>query len=865
MTEAGEEDSVAALVRTKDAPTSLPQVVHFNAANAAISVGRAETNQIIINDKKISKVHAKLTLRTCKRKGASDAEAMKRLFVKDSSTFGTFINGKAIPKEQWQILQEGDVLGLRNPHGNASLGEYRVQYNEGEAGGVAPTPTAAGPAATTRRAKPGPTQPLGQVAPGSPLSEEGDQVEALSPLSEVSDAPPPGAAPVPAPAPPSLLHGTMPGLIPGLSGLLPGMVPGLPPGLPPGLAPGMNMHGPCGIRLPFPGVFQVPGLPFGVPLLHGAPGLQHLLPQGMVPTGPVPNAALPGSTAKAGGPLLAGQVPPGAVATAPVTMTVQAEFIGMLIGRGGEVVKQFSKDSGARIEISKTPGEKETGERSIFLSGTHEAIEKAKKMIEDTINKAKETRGGTAAPNACTLKVPHDVIGMLIGRGGETIKELKKESGAKIDINKEKPEDTDRIVSISGPPECVEHAKKMIDEMLEKSRDRYSSITVKAMEVSKDAVAIPTPTALVGPADKVTILIPTELIGMLIGKGGETIRTIQKDCGVQMEIMKGDGSNDSKRAVQVTGPTESCARARIQIEEVLGRAREVPADPRKERESRKDSSYTFDLAAELVGRLIGRGGDTISRIQRETGAKVDVAREARDGEHAITVKGDPEAVEKAREMIEDVLGQRKKHRRRDRERARDDDNDEGMHQSTKDERPRSPPLSTSKARGAYSKGDGKGWPEFPWPPPPDHTRGMPPPGIRPPFDYGPPPGYGPLPPPFDPRGPPPPFDYRPPPPYGRLPPPPGWFDYPPPPYDRRPPFDGPPPPHGERPPFEPGPAPVEPGPPPSEPPGGAEGEHKHRRRRRRHHREGEEGEGRKRRRGVKTEESNAEQQPSEQT
>lgn len=51
-----------------------------------------------------------------------------------------------------------------------------------------------------------------------------------------------------------------------------------------------------------------------------------------------------------------------------------------------------------------------------------DCVDKAKKMIDDAIEKAKERTGGPN-PNACSVKVPHELIGMLIGRGGETIKD----------------------------------------------------------------------------------------------------------------------------------------------------------------------------------------------------------------------------------------------------------------------------------------------------------------------------------------------------------------------------------------------------------------------------------------------------------
>ena len=42
------------------------------------------------------------------------------------------MNGKALKKGEWTILQEGDAIGLRNPHGNAAGGEYKVQSWSGE-------------------------------------------------------------------------------------------------------------------------------------------------------------------------------------------------------------------------------------------------------------------------------------------------------------------------------------------------------------------------------------------------------------------------------------------------------------------------------------------------------------------------------------------------------------------------------------------------------------------------------------------------------------------------------------------------------------------------------------------------------------
>ncbi|CAE8585175.1 unnamed protein product [Polarella glacialis] len=710
---------VAVLIRTEGAPQSVPAVIIFSQPNSSISVGRAETNQVALNDRKISKAHALLTLKTCKRKGAADGEVMRRVFIKDSSTFGTFINGKALKKGEWTIVNEGDAVGLRNPHGNPAGGEYIVYYQDvlgklaaATAQGEVPVSSVASsePNASAKPQKPQKPkaslpkprvkqevpeirpsqvkQELGQdpdaaaEEPPSPASliseaedeaapaaagdaEDEDMAEPLSPLSEVSEISAPDedfpASTMPG-APPGLLPGMMPGMPPGMMGM-PGMMPGMMMSGMTGMMPGMMMPGMHGM-LGMPGM---PGMPFGMQSFPGAPGFPLLPPGFAPPSGPMPNAALPGARPP-GGKGAAGSTL--AVAAKPIVMTVGAEFVGTLIGRGGEVVKQLSQESGARIEISKTAGETAatSGERTVHISGTQDCIDKAKKLIEETIDKAKEKTGG-ATPNACTLKVPHELIGMLIGRGGETIKELKKESGARIDINKEPAEDnsTDRMVHISGPPECVEYAKKMIEEMLGKSRERLG---IKEEIDDKDE-GKPAVVDVATRPSQMLVLVPNELIGMLIGKGGETIRNISKDCGVRIEIVKDEASDRAdERAVNISGPPDCLDKAKRLIDDTLNRSREKRSGGDRD-DSRplprsggdRDDSRPLPAGARvikvedvLIGVLIGRGGETISKLQRDTGARIEISKDDRDSsERSVTISGPPEAVKKAVIGVEEVL------------------------------------------------------------------------------------------------------------------------------------------------------------------------------------------------------------------
>jgi len=71
-------------------------------------------------------------------------------------------------------------------------------------------------------------------------------------------------------------------------------------------------------------------------------------------------------------------------------------------------------------------------------------------------------RGSDSGATTC-LPVPSSLVGMIIGRGGETVKRLAAESGARIEVAKEQAEGSEeRDIYITGTPECVEEAREMI-------------------------------------------------------------------------------------------------------------------------------------------------------------------------------------------------------------------------------------------------------------------------------------------------------------------------------------------------------------------------------------------------------------------
>ena len=97
-----------------------------------------------------------------------------------------------------------------------------------------------------------------------------------------------------------------------------------------------------------------------------------------------------------------------------------------------------------------------------ILAEALEAGKKARQKILETITKEIPTHRPNISPNAPEIlitKINPDKIGMVIGSGGKTIKEIKERSGADIDI------DEDGTVYFTGKGGSAGQAKAIVEEM----------------------------------------------------------------------------------------------------------------------------------------------------------------------------------------------------------------------------------------------------------------------------------------------------------------------------------------------------------------------------------------------------------------
>ncbi|ORZ05943.1 hypothetical protein BCR41DRAFT_174285 [Lobosporangium transversale] len=152
------------------------------------------------------------------------------------------------------------------------------------------------------------------------------------------------------------------------------------------------------------------------------------------------------------------------------TIQIPSTKVGLVIGRGGETIRDLQDRSGARIAVTPTPNDHNSPNRTVSITGDDSAIERAKALVEEIVSdmapRAGHSSGYQTTPPV-TITVPQDAIGLVIGRGGETVKQLQIQSRAKIQVQQvdpAMPPPTDRTINLYGPPEAVEYAKQLIME-----------------------------------------------------------------------------------------------------------------------------------------------------------------------------------------------------------------------------------------------------------------------------------------------------------------------------------------------------------------------------------------------------------------
>ncbi|XP_058074050.1 uncharacterized protein LOC131222849 [Magnolia sinica] len=186
---------------------------------------------------------------------------------------------------------------------------------------------------------------------------------------------------------------------------------------------------------------------------------------------------------------------------------------------------------------------------------------------------------GTALPTSITagygfqgsskkIDIPNGRVGVIIGKGGETIKYLQLQSGAKIQVTRDMdadPTSQTRVVELIGTPEQISKAEQLINDVLAEAEAGGSGV-VAARRFSSVQIG----------AEQFTMKVPNNKVGLIIGKGGETIKNMQARSGAHIQLIPlhlPPGDTSTERTIQIDGTKEQVESAKQLINEVVSENR----------------------------------------------------------------------------------------------------------------------------------------------------------------------------------------------------------------------------------------------------------------------------------------------------
>jgi len=289
--------------------------------------------------------------------------------------------------------------------------------------------------------------------------------------------------------------------------------------------------------------------------------------------------------------------------------------------------------------------------------------------------------------------IPGKEIGVIIGKGGETINNIRQDCGAKIFITDASvPE---RVITVTGTEQAVSEGYELMCCKLEAGEDGNQTKNLN-----------------------LRLIVPAAQCGSIIGKGGSKVKEIRDTTHASINVAQDLLPGSNERCVAVSGARSKCVQAInliitiiankpapgsvVQYKPNFGPAgypgavppmdgRRGGPDPRmgmamggppmpnnplaalamtarnhmssrRAGSSGEEASHNMTISNDLIGVIIGKGGSKIAEIRLMSGAIIQISKNEKGDEgedstkdRSITITGSPESVTLAKNLINMTL------------------------------------------------------------------------------------------------------------------------------------------------------------------------------------------------------------------
>ncbi|KAJ2887730.1 hypothetical protein FB639_001114, partial [Coemansia asiatica] len=324
------------------------------------------------------------------------------------------------------------------------------------------------------------------------------------------------------------------------------------------------------------------------------------------------------------------------------------------------------------------------------------------------------------------FQVPMDMVGLIIGRQGSNLRSIEQRHGVRIQMSQQfDRRDPERKITIEGPTQAAEDARMDIVEFIDKHdsskqappfRGGRAQQPISPMQPGFGADRLPGGgnSGPSSPPGMTTIMVPNAKVGLIIGRGGESIREIQKLSGARVQVEPDNGRGAPERPIQLIGLPAQIEFARTRIVEIVNSERPAGRDPMsgpgfgrpsmgqpqgmpqpqhyQQQAPQPQQPFSprggplsqppsfgmsqrggfadgmpampqpqhveeMQVPSEAVGIIIGRGGENIKHLQQASGARIQIiqGQDRSAPFKPVTISGDQAACMRARRMIEEKI------------------------------------------------------------------------------------------------------------------------------------------------------------------------------------------------------------------
>jgi len=276
----------------------------------------------------------------------------------------------------------------------------------------------------------------------------------------------------------------------------------------------------------------------------------------------------------------------GSIQATSEQVLVPDPMVGLIIGRGGEQISRLQGESKCKIQMDQESLDQQY--RICTLTGSLDAIALAKELINKVISNENDKaamRGNLPTDTNCgglhEMMIPGNLVARIIGKGGEIIKALQEETGAKIVIIQESREyAAEKPLRITGSPEAVEMARIRVEAVLANEMEKVGGGSAAGIRrgwatnnnnyTLTHAQTVCFEAGVQGQEVTEVISIPSSKVGLVMGRGGETIRQICMASGAHCQVDKNAPDGAREKNIVIKGRPGNVQKAKLMVSDKVG-------------------------------------------------------------------------------------------------------------------------------------------------------------------------------------------------------------------------------------------------------------------------------------------------------